>query len=385
MNVLHVASFRGNVGDNANHNGLRVLLREVLPQDTKFDELEMRRFYVNYDGPDRLKFDLHFAEIANRYDLVIIGGGNFFEVWIEHSSSGCTIDMPREVIDSLQTKVLFYGLGFDTYKGATPNTLSRFLDFVSALQDRSRFLVTVRNDGSYGQFVGCYGVEEADRLIKKVPDGGFFMKVDTQITTILPQDRFNVILSVAMDMENVRYGENTGDAGTRNLIDSITDFVVVAKEEYSDLHFTLMPHIYSDLSMVYSILEKLPDHIRRNQVSVGPVVSGIGSESNVFANYKNADCTVGMRFHANVCSLGFGVPTIGVSTYRKITDLFDELQLSEFVVDGRKRNCSAPLLDKVRHVRKEDSVIARKIESTRQLLETMKAETVRLLSDFILG
>ena len=79
MKILHVASFKGNVGDNANHNGLRHKLASVLNVPLDYDEIEIRRFYMKYDGPDKLKFDMKFAELANQYELVIIGVGNFLK------------------------------------------------------------------------------------------------------------------------------------------------------------------------------------------------------------------------------------------------------------------------------------------------------------------
>ncbi len=56
MNVLHIASFCGNVGDNANHYGLRKKLSYIFPENVVYDELEIRRFYKNYDGKDKLFF-----------------------------------------------------------------------------------------------------------------------------------------------------------------------------------------------------------------------------------------------------------------------------------------------------------------------------------------
>jgi len=40
-----------------------------------------------------------------------------------------------------------------------------------------------------------------------------------------------------------------------------------------------------------------------------------------------------MRFHANVCSMGLGVPCIGLGCYRQIHKLYEELGRSNDCVD----------------------------------------------------
>jgi polysaccharide pyruvyl transferase WcaK-like protein len=324
MRILHVASFHGNIGDNANHNGLRNILSGLVGSDAEYTEMEMRRFYRNYSGADPLRFDEKFAEYANSFDLVVIGGGNFFEIWIEDSSTGCTIDMPSSTIEKLKTKVLFFGLGFDKYKGFTKSTEEKFFRFISQLQDKSRFLVTVRNDGSYEQFVDSYGIENGD-LIKKVPDGGFFLEVDSSKGILLRPKSKNIVLSIAKDMPGVRFGGGNENTGLNQIIELFLNYLIGLEEKYENIHWILMPHIYSDLELISSLLERLPEAIRRSKVSVGPCYSGMGTERTFFANYKMADLVVGMRFHANVCPIGMGTPTIGINSYKKIYDLYKEL------------------------------------------------------------
>ena len=49
MKILHLASFNGNVGDNASHMGLYNFLNDINP-DCNFDQIEIRKFYKNYTG-----------------------------------------------------------------------------------------------------------------------------------------------------------------------------------------------------------------------------------------------------------------------------------------------------------------------------------------------
>ena len=76
IKALHVASFNGNVGDNASHNGFRKRLIDSLGCSIHFNEVEIREFYESWDMGN-LNMDDFIAQ-CNSYDLVIFSGGNFF-------------------------------------------------------------------------------------------------------------------------------------------------------------------------------------------------------------------------------------------------------------------------------------------------------------------
>ena len=46
LRILHVASFSGNIGDNASHMGLRKVL-SILIDNPEITELEIRDYYCN--------------------------------------------------------------------------------------------------------------------------------------------------------------------------------------------------------------------------------------------------------------------------------------------------------------------------------------------------
>lgn len=379
MNILHVASFQGNVGDNANHNGLRNILTEILGTSPTYTQLEMRRFYRNYDGPDGLKFDNAFAELANKFDLVIFGGGNFFEIWLEDSGTGCTIDIGSEVLQKTRTKLLFFGLGFDKYKGCSAATEQKFLSFMKNLNAQGNALVTVRNDGSMRQFRETYPEEDWD-LITEVPDGGFFVEPETANVSFLPVGRFNLLLNVALDMPNVRFGDDSTNK-VDELVVCMAEYIKTMCLEHKDLHVTIMPHIYSDLEIASRILARLPDFIRRNCVGVGPCVSGMGAEHLIFDAYKNANLIVSMRFHPSVCGIGMGVPTIGISTYKKIRDLYAKLGLESDVVDFPGGSFLPEILETSRKMITDSEVASAKRTS---IALQLKQQLVSVLAAFLL-
>jgi polysaccharide pyruvyl transferase WcaK-like protein len=335
MRILHVASFQGNVGDNANHNGLRSQLSKVLPANTSYEELEIRRFYQKYDGKDKLQFDEAFAELSNKFDLMIIGGGNFLEIWIETSTTGCTIDIPPHVLDAIRTPIVFFGLGFHTYKGSTKETRSRFLCFLQKLLSEKRFLMTVRNDGSIGQLEACYGPQVAQPVMK-VPDGGFYVRLDGTARSLTQPERCNIVLSIAEDMLEVRFPGAPASDSYQLLVSNFAEYIKQMSSIRKDAHFLLMPHIYSDLHIISEIVNCLPDHVRRKSVTVGPYVTGPGSESIVFSTYREATCVLAMRLHGNVVPIGLNVPTLGIGTYGRIAEMYRELGHTERLVEVEK-------------------------------------------------
>ena len=92
MKVLHLASFDGNIGDNANHSGFRPWLERIAARPLEWHDLEIRSFYWK-----ERRFDQDFAAYANEFDLIVIGGGNYFELWVEGSATGTSIGIARAV------------------------------------------------------------------------------------------------------------------------------------------------------------------------------------------------------------------------------------------------------------------------------------------------
>ena len=71
-------------------------------------------------------------------------------------------------------------------------------------------------------------------------------------------------------------------------------------------------------------------------VAVGrldPCAAGLAS---FLQSYRGFDLVLGMRFHANVCPIGMGVPTRGLLSYPQLDYLYDELGMKDRLIDVRK-------------------------------------------------
>ncbi|MCB9610252.1 MAG: polysaccharide pyruvyl transferase family protein [Polyangiaceae bacterium] len=337
VRVLHVASFDGNIGDNANHLGVRERFSQTLPGlALGYTPFEIRETFWR-----RRAFDDAFADEANAHDLVIFGGGNFFELWVERSCNGTSVDLPISLLERIRTPILFHALGLDVGMGAPAEHVRRFKAWLDYVLPDPRYLVSVRNDGAIQSAHEFLGAEYADR-IHTVPDGGFFYRPPAvQPPEILPETR-TVGVNIAGDMLDQRF-----PGGRRLDYDAfIPAFAKVCSDlldEYDDIQLVFFPHIYRDLRVTHDVLAALPDwHVRR-RASVAPYLHGDRGADRVFAIYRDCAVVMGNRFHANVCPIGLNVPTVGLLNYPQVGHLYRELGLEDRLVDIREPRFSSSL------------------------------------------
>ena len=366
MNVLHLASFNGNIGDNANHNGFRKGFEEVFTNVT-WTELEIRYFYKSWS---KLKFDNNFSETVNKYDVLIIGGGNFFEICHDYSSTGCTIDLCEKVLNTINIPIFFNALGFDTHKGATPKNAEKFKKFITNIAQKNNSIISFRNDGSIENYKKTYG--KVEPFIHKIPDGGFFItpsKIDET------QYHKQIIgINLACDM-----------IGKRLVRVNYFEFLLELKEVYSQLiqeqkNYTLrfFPHILSDLKIIYDLLALFDDqHIKFN-VEVMPYITGQGSEKLFFEKYKQCQIVTGMRFHSNVCAFGMGIKTIPLVTYPKLKALYKDLNQEEMLIDVNDKNFKKNYRNKINKLLSinynNDEIIENLRQKQKQVIEKFKVK-----------
>jgi len=122
----------------------------------------------------------------------------------------------------------------------------------------------------------------------------------------------------------------------REFLDEWKLFIVEFLKQYSDYEIVFVPHIFRDMNFINDILDILPDSLRRQKITIASLKHGEESFAEVMSVYKGASLVLANRFHANVCSIGLGVPTIGLVNYRQIKELYRELGSDNFVDIERK-------------------------------------------------
>jgi len=333
LKTLHLASFDGNIGDNANHYGFYKHLTQN--RDFKFDidKLEIREFYWK-----QRFFDKSFVELVNSYDLLIVGGGNYFELWVEDSPTGTSIAIELELLEQIDTPILFNALGVDPGQGVSEKNIIKFRNFLNLLIKRGDF-ISIRNDGAKKAIIDHIGIEYLEHITHTV-DAGFFVDVDEPSRYY--KNRKYIAVNIATDMPEVRF-KNISYA---DFLDTFKNFIVSFLKKNQDYEIVFVPHIFRDMTFINEILEIVDDDIRRKKITIASLQHGEESFNEVMSIYKGASLVLANRFHANVCSIGLGTPTIGLVNYRQIRELYNELESNKFV-DISKADFSNLLLKKV--------------------------------------
>lgn len=337
VTILHVASFSGNSGDLANHLGFRKWFEDILGRPIQWVGLEIRDYYRKL-----WQFDDSFIELSNNSDLIVFGGGNYLELWPEHSLSGTSIDLLPEQYRKIRTPIFFNALGVDATQGISMNASKRFPEFLDYVLNTDTCFFSVRNDGSLKELGNFLSPSE----IKKVtvlPDAGFFLD-----TPSIESNRENMIaINLACDMPEVRFKRDNSQEFARYMASEVEKFLI----EFDDFGVNLIPHVFSDVTIISEFLSFLPDSLRRSRVQIAKYSPSQNGIADTISAYSISKAVLGMRFHSSVIPIGMGIPTLGISTYAQISELYSELKLEDFLIaEFPNTQISTPIGNKLKEV-----------------------------------
>lgn len=322
MQICHIASHKGNVGDLINHQGF---YNNMLPAEVSanIERIELRDFYYSYN--QRRVFDEHLARQLNKCNLVVIGGGGYLDAQWPESETGTTLSLSRQFIDSLSTKVLVNAIGYHEYPGRTNASICRkFSSFLGYVSQLDNWMVTVRNDGSYERLAFRYG-ETALHNIKKVPDNGFFC--DLQKRLYLPKDR-TVGMCITNDLFCAEYNKGVQAVNFNQYISTIINELCSI-----GYRIVLLPHTPPDIEIVGKLYSHISSQYKREKLVVAPLDANTSSAINRLNEYYNlCSCIIGMRFHSLICAINLGIPAIALAGHEQIEGLYRELSLSDYCV-----------------------------------------------------
>src|SRR5690606_14809421 len=105
---------------------------------------------------------------------------------------------------------------------------------------------------------------------------------------------------------------------------------------------------YSDYHAINQLLVNINDYNIRTRIRITPFSQGDYGCNQIFSAYKNSSLVLGMRFHANVCSIAMNKPCIGIAALDRITNMYKSLHLSDRLVHV-DREFSDELIHKVNY------------------------------------
>jgi len=323
VNILHVASFVGNIGDNASHVGLYYILDQLVPKYT-IRKMEIRKFYQNYQGSDKQCFDKEFVEYANKFDLLILGGGGFLDYWVENSKTGTTIDISPYLVGKIKVPTLLTSMGCMPHKEVPDGNVKKFRIFLDAILSNNNIRIAVRNDGSLSSLKNDIGGRYSEE-IPEILDNGFFYRCASNAN--FPVKRNYAAINITEDqlfMKSVYRKDINIDKYVKSIA-KIVDYICHEK----GLDVVFVPHIYSDIKAIYEVVKQLDNYVVRERVSVAPCIQFDDGANYLFSVYKNSDLTLASRLHSNVCSLAMNVPVIGLATLDRVRYMYDHIGASD--------------------------------------------------------
>lgn len=361
IKILHVASYTGNIGDNASHIGLTNILHRILEDDFEIERLEIRRFYKSYSLPDKLSFDKDFVEYANKKDLLIVGGGGFFDYWVPNSRTGTTIDISEAALSKLSVPSLFVSVGSMPHQLVPEGNIDKYHRFLQQLSNKKNVRVAVRNDGSKQEIHRLFA-GEFDGWINEILDNAFFYEPDPTVSCPLspkPYIAVNTTLD-QLSMHNKIIGKIDYDSFKKEFVSLLQRII-----DQTDYNIVFVPHIFKDLQAFREILQGINDFYIRSRVIVAPYVQGEYGCNLLMSVYNNASAVVGMRFHANVCPVAMGKKVIGLAALDRIIHMYKSIERDSDCV--RIKECfSCDLFDKLNGDERKgglDSLIIKKEQS----------------------
>jgi polysaccharide pyruvyl transferase WcaK-like protein len=342
LRLLHIASFSGNIGDNANHIGYRDWLNALSERPISWTTLEIRQFFWGERA-----WDSDLVEYINSFDGLVIGGGNYFELWVEDSPTGTSIGIASNLWAKIKVPVYFNALGVDPGQGVPNICRIRFTEFLDTLLGDDKVLVSVRNDGAKENLGKYIGARYASAVLH-APDNGFFAKFEALSTASFfsdPNVQRVITVNLASDMADIRFAKLEG--GIDGFVKEIVQSIVALADRDPTIGFVFAPHIFRDLDVVNRVFNRLPDALRRTRVAQAIYGTGDEAARMVFGLYAASDLCVGTRFHANVVPIGNMRQTLGLVCYPQVSALYNELGQPDRCVDVSEHGFCTVLVNRM--------------------------------------
>jgi polysaccharide pyruvyl transferase WcaK-like protein len=369
VKVLHIASFIGNIGDNASHIGLYNILNTLLCEYS-IHQIEIRKFYKNYNRSDKQFFDQDFIIYINTFDVVIIGGGGFLDYWVPDSQTGTTLDIAPSLLQSITVPLLITSVGCVPHKEVPVGNVTKFREFLDAVKHNKKIKIAVRTDGSVDSLHEDIGQHYLTN-IPEVLDSGFFY--DVKDGNVFPIDKSYVAINITYDqilMKNKQSYDLDQNVYYAELVKTLVHIIEVEK-----LHIVFVPHIYSDLMAISCLLNEMDDYYIRNNISIAPCIQENNGADYLFSIYKYSQLVLGTRYHANICSLAMGRPVIGLAALDRVSYVYKYIGASEDCI-ALVGNFSFDLCRKISRILKE-----RDTSSRSHNIDYLKTRTLNVYRD----
>ena len=328
MKLLHIASFTGNIGDNCSHNGFRKILDSIDFKVNKVSKIEIRDFYNNRDMRYKKFFDDSFAEYANKFDIIVIGGGGFLDYFVEGSQTGTTINISKSVLDSIKTPILLSSVGCVPNHPVPDGNKELFLNFLNYIKNRENMELLLRNDGSIKHIKKDFG-SQISSYFHNILDNGFHYELNKKYIFRLKRKFVAINMSHDQLVMQSEYSNKLDTSWFYRELSKVVEYII------HELHLDvcLVPHIYQDLIGINNLISELDDYLIRDNIFCAPYVQHDEGSDLIYSIYNQSELIVGSRLHANIGCMSMGKKTIGLSKLMRVKEVYNDVGMDEFFIN----------------------------------------------------
>jgi polysaccharide pyruvyl transferase WcaK-like protein len=333
LNIIHLASFKGNIGDLYSHSGLKFILDKVLSKKYSIKKLEWREFYKQNTG-EKKTFNSGFVREINKFDLLVVGGGGYFDTSISDSKTGTYFDISKNIYNKIKIPVIFSSIGAIPFKNPPKNNLKKFKNFLKIIKKKNHKIL-LRNDGSKNYLENIFSKEDTNNIDEILDLAFFFSPAKKKKLPKLINKKKYICINLATDQIELR-NQDDNKIYLDRLIDNISNIIqyCVLKMKYEVI---FIPHTPQDFKIISKIFDLKTIIKLRNNIAVAPLFYTDSNLNIIYNFYKNSEFNICSRLHSNIISIiSKKNHTIGLSFLKRILYLYKSIKNDKDVVDINK-------------------------------------------------
>lgn len=328
IQILHIAPRVGNIGDVLSNNALEAAWRLISHQPVMVNRLDVRELYFN--SASEISWETVTSSHPSQFSKIWIGGGALLDPGWKQSSSGTTINVPKNKIDSRFT---LFGVGCHSSRPWDSDATSKLLGWLEAFQTRGGGLF-LRDDGSLQSLRRWSGGKRPFLdTVPTVADPAFLIAYEP-VRVMMLNGKHQIDANNAQGEEPYVILAPTGDEQSHRAAQypsySQQARALKAVLQQTDLDIKLIPHTLLDLGAMGEMVENITSLSERRRVEVVGVNWKAIDSAAIIDLYQGAEAVITSRLHGCILALALKVPVAAIVGHHALGHLVTRYGVPEF-------------------------------------------------------
>lgn len=328
LQILHIAPRVGNIGDVLSNNALEAAWRLLSHRPVMVDRLDVRELYFN--STSETSWETVINSPPSQFSKIWIGGGALLDPGWKQSSSGTTINVPKNKIDSRFT---LFGVGCHSSRPWDSDSASKLLGWLEAFHTRGGGLF-LRDDGSLQSLHRWSGGKRPFlETLPTVADPAFLIAYEP-VRVMMSNGKHQIDASNAKGEEPYVILAPTGDEQSHRAAQYPRYLqqtgVLKAVLQRTDLDIKLIPHTLLDLRAMGEMVENISSLGERRRVEVVGVNWKAIDSAAIIDLYQGAEAVITSRLHGCILALTLKVPVAAIVGHHALGHLATRYGVPEF-------------------------------------------------------